>query len=172
MSGFEWTNDHFLQLGTKGLMPNPRIGLQDLDQLLSKQGVSICKLERKCWKDSLNIAPVLEISRTKETRAKFPICERDLGKRLGNGRLPGPREAIEPEYALGLLVLQPMFELQEDFHSRSSQAPISVPRTIAGLNSAMHILQNTAVLISLFTGYYKLLGSKGAKLTMDWQLLS
>jgi hypothetical protein len=58
----EWANDDILQLGTKGLMSNSRVGPQDLEQLLSEQGIPICKLECKCWENPLNIASVLKIS--------------------------------------------------------------------------------------------------------------
>jgi len=84
-------------------------------------------LERERWEDHLEVTPVLEISRAKETRAKLSIREANLGERLGDGRLSGPCKAIQPEYAVVLFVLQPMFELQENIPSRSPQAPLSVP---------------------------------------------
>jgi len=103
----KWTNDEFFHLGTKCLPSNPRVCPQDLDQLLSKQGVPICKLKGECWEDRLKVTPVLKISREKETCTKFPLREGNLGKCLGDCQLSGPHKAVEPKHALALLIGPP-----------------------------------------------------------------
>ena len=59
---FEWANNHFLHLGTKRLLANLRVHLQDSEQLLSKQGIPICELKRECREDQPNVASFLETS--------------------------------------------------------------------------------------------------------------
>ena len=101
---FERANYDFLQLGTKSLSCDIRTSLQNSEQLLSERRVSIRELKRERWEDRLKVTPVLEISRTKETRAKFPIRKAELGKCLGNGRLAGSSEPVQPEDTLISLV--------------------------------------------------------------------
>ena len=101
-------------MGTKGLPFNTGVGPQDSDQLLSKREISVGKLKGESWKDRLEIASILEVSRAKEARAELSIREADFGERLGDGRLPCPRKTIQPEHVVVLFVLEPAFELQED----------------------------------------------------------
>jgi len=124
------------------------------------------KLKGESWEDCFEIDPILEISRAKEARPELSVRKADLGKRLGNGRLPGPRKAIEPEHTAVLFVLQPTFELQEDICPSSPQTPPPVPRTVSGLIGVMQVFQKTAIHIFLFTSYYKMWDQKGVRLTI------
>jgi len=81
----KWANNECLHLGTKRPMPNSRVGLQDLEQLFSEQGVLICKLKCKCWEDCLKVAFVFKISGAEETCTKLSLCKGNLSKCLGNG---------------------------------------------------------------------------------------
>jgi hypothetical protein len=62
--------------------------------------VPVCELEGEGGENILDVSPVLEISRTEETRAELPVREAGLSERLGDGRLPGPRETVQPEHTL------------------------------------------------------------------------
>ena len=139
---------------------NSRVGPQDLEQRLSKRRVLICELKSECWEDRLDVTPVLEVPRAKETCAEFSLCKRDLGKLLSDGRFSGPGEAVEPENALALLVLQPIFELLQDVPPRPPQAPLPVPRAVAGPIGVMHAIQKNPLHVSLFTSYYIWLNSE------------
>ena len=98
----------------------------------------VCELERDRREDHLKVAPVLEVSRTKEACAKDSIREASLGKRLSNGRLSGPCKTIEPEHTVVSFVLEPTFELQEDIPPRSLQTPLPVPRMVPGPIDVRH----------------------------------
>ena len=97
---FERANDKLLQLGTKGFLSNVGVGPQDRKQLLSEIWVPVSELEGEGGEDVLDISPGLEISRAEETRPELPVREASLSKCLGDGRLAGPRETIQPENTL------------------------------------------------------------------------
>jgi hypothetical protein len=99
--GFERVDNDFLHLRKKRVLSEVRVVPQNGKQRLSELWVSIGELEGEGGEDVLNVAPVLEISRAEETRPELSIRITGLGERLGDGRLPGPRETVEPEKALG-----------------------------------------------------------------------
>jgi len=168
----ERTDNELFHLRTDLFSSNSRVGPQDLEQRLSKRRVPICELKSERWEDPFNVIPVLEVPRAKETCSELPLRERDLGERLGDGRLSGPREAVEPENALALLVLQPIFELLQDIPPRPPQAPLPVPRAVAGPVGVMDAVQKDPFHVSLFTSYYGGSENKEARLTMSCPLLS
>jgi len=101
---FERANDNLFELRTEGFSPNIRIGLQDLEQLLSKLRVLIGELEGKCWEDGLKVVLVLKGSRTKEARAELSIRKARFGKGLCNRGFPGSSQSVEPEDTSVVLV--------------------------------------------------------------------
>jgi hypothetical protein len=102
----------------------------------------------------LDVAPILKISRAKETRTKISLREGNLSKCLGDRRLSSSRKTIQPKHTVVLFILQPTFKLQEDTPPRSPQAPLPVPRTMSGFNGVMHVVQKDPVNVSLFTSYF------------------
>jgi hypothetical protein len=87
-------------LGTERFSSDLGIGFQDWEQLLSEFWVPVGELEGEGGENVLDISPVLEISRTEETRAELPVCKAILSESLGDGRLASPRETVKPENAL------------------------------------------------------------------------
>ena len=67
---------------------------QDLEQLLPETWIPEGKLEGECWEDRLEVAAVLEASRAEEAGPKPSVREGGTGERLGDGRFPGPSEAV------------------------------------------------------------------------------
>jgi len=65
----------------------------------------VSELEGEGREDGSKVAPVVEIPGTEETRPELPVSEAHFRKRLSDGRLPGPGEAVEPEHALVSLVV-------------------------------------------------------------------
>jgi len=65
----------------------------------------VSELEGEGGEDGSKVAPVVEIPGTEETRPELPVSEAHFRKRLGDGRLPGPGQAVEPEHALVSLVV-------------------------------------------------------------------
>jgi len=111
------------------------------------------KLEGESWKYCLEIASVLEISRAEEARTELSICEADLGKCLGDGRLSGPGKAIQPEHTVVSFVLHPTFELQEDIHPSPPKASLIVPGIMPGFIGVTHIFHKTTIHVFLFLSY-------------------
>jgi hypothetical protein len=126
-------------------------------------------LERDRWEDGLKVTPALKISRTKETCAKFPVRETNLGKHLGDGQLSGPRKAIKPEHMVVLFVLELTFELKEDVPPRPPQTSLPISGRVPSVSRVAHAFQKLAILRPLFTSYYKKPDCKGMILTICWQ---
>ena len=111
------------------------------------------------------VAPPVEIARTEKTRAEFPIREAHLRKCLGDGRLPRPRKTVEPEHTLVLLVLQPVFELEEDVSPGPLHTPLPVPTEIPRVRGMRHSVEKSEVRSVLFTGLLQVVGQRG-----EWEL--
>ena len=125
-----------------------------MKQFLSEMWVLIRKLEGKGWEDHVKVAPVFKVSRAEKAGTEPSICKAHIGERLGNGRFPRPRKAIQPEDALISLVCRPMLKLEEDLLPRSLQALLPLPRTVSSLVGVMHAVQKNPLRVSLFKGYY------------------
>ena len=94
VGGFKWTDNDPLHLGAEGLLSDIRVHLQYPNQFFSEMWILISELEGECREDFVEIAPVLEVSRTEEARAELSTRKARLGKRLGDGRLSRPGEAV------------------------------------------------------------------------------
>lgn len=75
------------------------------------------------------------------TSKKNSTCELNVSRRLGDGRLPGPRGAVEPEKTFTLLIMRPTFELLEKIAPRSLHALLPIPVMVPGRHSVMHPVQ-------------------------------
>ena len=93
----EWADNEFLHLRAKRFLSDAGVRGQDRKQLLSEMRIAVSELEGEGGEDGAEVAPVVEISRTKETRTEPPVCKARFGKRLGNGGFSGSGEAVEPE---------------------------------------------------------------------------
>ena len=80
----------------------------------SKVGVFVCQLESEGGKYELQVAPVLEVSRTKEGRSEESISKHTFGDCLSDRRLPRPGEPIEPEDRGLVEIFSPRLDLVQD----------------------------------------------------------
>ena len=103
--------------------------------------ITVGELEGERREDHLEIAAVLEIPRTEEAGSQFSVCKARLGKCLGDRRLPGPREAVQPEDALTFLAVQPAFDLPQDLLPSSLQASLPFPTEVTRVRSVAHPLE-------------------------------
>ena len=62
MSHFEGTNNELFHLTAEGLLPDVGLCLQDLEQLVSEEGIIISKLGSKGWEDCLETAAIFKVS--------------------------------------------------------------------------------------------------------------
>ena len=85
------------------------------------------ELEGEGGDDGAKVAPVIEITRTEETRSELPVRETRLGERLGDSGFPGSGESVEPEDPFIFFVVQPAFDLEEDIPPSSLHASLSIP---------------------------------------------
>ena len=154
VSGFKWANNELLDLGTKGFSPDVRARDQNRNQFFPKARVMVGQLEGEGGENFLGISPVFEITRAEEARAKLPVYETHLRKRLGNSRLSSSGEAAEPEDALILFPHQPILELEEDTLPCALQAPWSVPGVVIGTRGMVHIGKQGEIQHVLFVGHY------------------
>jgi len=65
----------------------------------------VSELEGEGGEDGPKVAPVVEIPRTEEARPELPVRKAHLRKCMGDGRLPGPGETVEPEHPFVLLIV-------------------------------------------------------------------
>ena len=119
--------------------------LQDPKDLRSETRILTGELEGKRWKDPLKIAAVFEVSRAEEASTELPVHKRCLGERLGDGRFPGPGQAVQPENTLGPLAREPVFDVLEDTLPRSPQTPRPIPTTVSGVYGVVQSLEKDEV---------------------------
>ena len=125
------------------------------------------ELEGEGGEDRPKVSPGFEIPRTEETGPELPICKTHLCERLGDGRLPCPSEAVEPEHAFGLFVPGPLFEVGEDISPGPLHAPLSFSTEVPGVSDMANPLDKVKVRSILFADYYELADSQGKKLTIS-----
>ena len=130
------------------------------------------ELEGEGREDCPKVAPVVEISGTEEARPELSVRKAHLRKSLCDGRLPSPGEAVEPEHALVLFIVQPVFELEEDISPGPLHAPLIVSTEIPGVSDVTHTVEKGEVRPLLFSGYYAWMGGQEVRLTMSRQALS
>ena len=111
------------------------------------------ELEGEGGEDGSKVAPVFEIPRTEETGPELLIRKAHLCKRLGDGRLPCPGKAVEPEHAFGLFVPGPLLEVGEDISPGSFHAPLSFSTEIPGVSDMTNPLEKVMVRSILFPDY-------------------
>ena len=113
------------------------------------------ELEGEGGEDGSKVAPGFEIPRTEETGPELLIRKAHLCKRLGDGRLPCPGKAVEPEHPFGLIVPGPLFEVGEDISPGPLHAPLSVSTEVPGVSDVANPLEKVKVRSILFADYYE-----------------
>jgi len=113
----------------------------------------VSELEGEGREDLPEVAPVVEIARTEEARAKLPVREARLCERLGNSRLSRPSETVEPVHVFILFVIEPGFKLGEDTSPGTLHASLPIPAEISGVGSMIHPSEKNKVHLTLFAGY-------------------
>ena len=78
-------------------MDNIRIRLKEGNKKGSELRKFVCQLEGEGGEDEVQIAAVLEIAGTEERRSELTVSEDTLADRLGDRRLAGPGEPVQPE---------------------------------------------------------------------------
>ena len=78
---------------------------------MSKVGVFVCELESKGREYEVEVAAVLEVSRTKEGRSQETVSEDALGNGLSDRRLPRPGESVQPEDGRLVEIFSPRLDL-------------------------------------------------------------
>ena len=111
------------------------------------------ELEGECREDLPEVAPVVEIARTKKAGAKLPVCEARLCKRLGNGRLSSSGETVEPVHMLLFLAVKPGFELGKDIFPSPLHASLPVPTEVSRVGDMGHPIEKREVRPVLFAGH-------------------
>jgi len=81
---FERADDDFFKLGAKRFAPISGLVFRTWSNCSRNRGTGM-RVEMQVLGRSLNVAPVLKVSRTEETCAQFSLSKGDLGKRLGDG---------------------------------------------------------------------------------------
>ena len=112
------------------------------------------ELEGEGGEDRPEVAPVVEVPRTKETGTQFPVRKTHLCERLSDGRLPCPGETVEPEHSFIPLIFGPLFELQEDFSPRPLHASLSVSTEVSGVSYVIHAVETVELRSILLANYY------------------
>ena len=130
------------------------------------------ELEGEGGEDDAEVAPVVEITRTKEARSELPVRKARLGKRLCNGGFPGSGEAVEPENAFIFFVVQPTFDLEEDVSPGTLHASLSVTTQVSRVVDVGHSVETDEDRTLLSSDYYKQKDHRRERLTMSWQLFS
>ena len=113
------------------------------------------ELEGEGGENRPKVAPGFEIPRTEETGPELLIRKAHLCKRLGDGRLPCPGKAIEPEHPFGLFVPGPLFEVGEDISPGTLHALWSVSTEVPGVGDMADPLEKVEVRSILFSDYYE-----------------
>ena len=109
---------------------------------MSKVGVFVCELESKGREYEVEVAAVLEVSRTKEGRSQETVSEDALGDGLSDRRLPCPGEPIKPEDGRLVEVFSPRFDLGQDSLARAPEAASAISMLISSSTSAAAAVQH------------------------------
>ena len=109
---------------------------------MSKIGVFVCELESKGGKYEVEVAAVLEVSRTKEGRSQETVSEDTLGDGLSNRRLPCPGESVQPEDGGVVEVFSPRLDVGQDSLARAPEAASAISMLIPGPTSTTAAVQH------------------------------
>ena len=112
------------------------------------------ELEGEGREDGSKVAPGFEIPRAEETGPELLIRKTHLCKRLGDGRLPCPGKAVEPEHPFGLIVPGPLFEVGEDISPGPLHAPLPVSTEVSSVGNMANAFEKVEVRSILFPDYY------------------
>jgi len=104
MRRLERANDEFFHLRTERFSSDVEARRENRKQFLSEAGISVSELAGQGRENGPKVAPVIEAPRTEETPAKLSVRKAHLRKRLGDCRLSGPGETVEPEHLFVLLI--------------------------------------------------------------------
>ena len=109
--------------------------------MVSKVGVFVCELESKGGENEVQVAAVLEVSRTKEGRSQETVSEDTLGDGLSNRRLPRPGKPIKPEDGGLVEVFSPRLDLGQDSLARTPEAASAISMLISSPTSTAAAVQ-------------------------------
>ena len=110
--------------------------------MVSKVGAFVCELESKGRKYEVEVAAVLEVSRTKEGCSQETISEDTLSDGLGDRRLPRPGESINPEDGGLVEVFSPRLDLGQDSLARAPEAASAISMLISSPTSTAATVQH------------------------------
>ena len=139
----EGSDDQLCHLVVQGLFGNSWIQLHRRDEVGSKFCVPACELNGQGGEYELEVAPILEVSRTEERGTEPPVCEESLRDRLRDGGLPRPSQAIQPVDGGLVKVPCPEFDLAQDSSTCPLQATIAVAVSILDILRAVDISENS-----------------------------
>ena len=109
--------------------------------MISEVGVFVCQLEGKGGEDEVQVAAILEVSRTKEGCSQETIGEDTFGDSLSDRRLPCPGEPVQPEDGGLVQILSPRFDLAQDSLARAAEAASAISMLISGPSSTAAAVQ-------------------------------
>ena len=110
--------------------------------MVSKVGVFVCELESKGGENEVQVAAVLEVSRTKKGCSQETVGEHALGDCLSDRRLPCSGEPVEPEDGGLIEVFGPQLDLIQDRLARAPEATSAISMLISGPTSTTAAVQH------------------------------
>ena len=113
-------------------MDNIWIGLEERDERGPKGRILLCKLERKCGEDELEITAILKTSRAEEGCSQTAICEHPFCNGLRDRGFPCPRKSIKPEDRRLVEIFGPPLDFIQHTLPGSLEAATPVPMPIFG----------------------------------------
>ena len=110
--------------------------------MISKVGVFVCELESKGRKYEVEVAAVLEVSRTKKGRSKEAVSEDMLSDGLSDCRLSRPGEPVQPEDRGLVEIFSPRLGLGQDSLARTPEAASAISMLITSPMSTTAVVQH------------------------------
>ena len=107
------------------------------------------ELNREGGEDELEVAAVLEVSRTEEGCTKLSTCEYSLRDRLCNGALPRPSQPVQPVERALTEILRPELDLVQNCSARPFKTTPTTAVLIPGPLRAADIVDDS------FFSYWK-----------------
>ena len=132
-SGGERVDNQVFELRYERVACHGGVLLYGSDDPASKRGVLACKLVRECGKDILEFLSVEVIPRTEEAGTEGTILRDSLGEGLGDGRLSGPSQPVEPEDVSFLWISSPSHYSSEDSLSGPEEARVVVTSLVSSI---------------------------------------
>ena len=129
----------------QGLVDHVGIRLHKPDEDRPKFGILARELDGKGREDELEVPPVLKIPGAEEGCTQAPLPGHPSRYRLCDGRLPRPRESVQPVDRRFIEVEGPELDLVQDSPASSLQTVVSVPMSMLGLFSVVKIVEDSCV---------------------------